>query len=70
MPDDTPLDPADVTVVAAMENEARPVRRWYRSCAWCRGGIGLAEMGAPPHPVAFSVGLAGGFDPSSPRAPW
>lgn len=58
------LDPTQVTVVAAMENEARPVRRLVPQLRLLRAGIGLAEMGEPPTtPVAFSVGLAGGFDP-------
>jgi hypothetical protein len=59
------LDPDDVTVVAAMENEARPVRRLLPQLRLVRAGIGLAEMARPPAtPVVFSVGLAGGFDPS------
>jgi hypothetical protein len=65
MPDQhAPLDPDDVTVVAAMENEARPIRRLVPQLRLVKAGIGLAEMGGPPvTPVAFSVGLAGGFDP-------
>lgn len=58
------LDPNDVTVVAAMENEARPLRRLVPQLRLLRAGIGLAGMDEPPAtPVAFSVGLAGGFDP-------
>ena len=58
------LDPDDVTVVAAMANEARPVRRLVPQLRLLRAGIGLADMHEPPAtPVAFSVGLAGGFDP-------
>ena len=65
MPDaHSTLDPREVTVVTAMENEARPIRRLVPQLRLVRAGIGLAEMGAPPTtPVAFSVGLAGGFDP-------
>jgi hypothetical protein len=59
-----PLNPDDVTVVAAMENEARPVRRLVPQLRLVKGGIGLAQLGDQPlTPVAFSVGLAGGFDP-------
>jgi hypothetical protein len=59
------LDPDDVTVVAAMENEARPLRRLVPQLRLVKAGIGLAAMGsAPLTPVAFSVGLAGGFDPA------
>jgi adenosylhomocysteine nucleosidase len=58
------LDPDDVTVVAAMANEARPLRRLVPQLRLLRAGIGLADMAEPPStPVAFSVGLAGGFDP-------
>jgi hypothetical protein len=58
------LDPGDVTVVAAMENEARPVRRLAPQLRLIRAGIGLANMTGPlSTSVAFSVGLAGGFDP-------
>ena len=58
------LDPDDVTVVAAMANEARPVRRLAPELRLVQAGIGLADLGAPPTTrVAFSVGLAGGFDP-------
>ncbi|MDQ6846850.1 MAG: hypothetical protein M3019_04610 [Candidatus Dormibacteraeota bacterium] len=59
------LDPDDVTVVAAMANEARPLRRLLPQLRLVEAGIGLADLGAPPStPVAFSVGLAGGFDPN------
>jgi hypothetical protein len=59
-----PLNPNDVTVVAAMENEARPVRHLVPQLRLVKGGIGLAHLAEPPtSPVAFSVGLAGGFDP-------
>ncbi len=66
MPDHpAPLDPDEVTVVTAMENEARPVRRLVPQLRLVHAGIGLAYMGAPPvTPVAFSVGLAGGLDPA------
>ncbi|MBJ7594377.1 MAG: hypothetical protein JF886_05840, partial [Candidatus Dormibacteraeota bacterium] len=58
------LDPDDVTVVAATANEARPVRRLVPQLRLVRAGIGLADLGAAPNTqVAFSVGLAGGFDP-------
>jgi hypothetical protein len=58
------LDPDDVTVVAAMANEARPLHRLVPQLRLLRAGIGLADMHEPPStPVAFSVGLAGGFDP-------
>jgi hypothetical protein len=59
-----PLNPSDVTVVAAMENEARPVRRLVPQLRLVKGGIGLAQLGElPASPVVFSVGLAGGCDP-------
>jgi hypothetical protein len=66
MPDaHAPLDPTQVTVVAAMASEARPVRRLVPQLRLVRAGIGLAELESPPvTPVAFSVGLAGGFDPA------
>ncbi len=66
MPDDhSSLRPDDVTVVAAMENEARPVRRLVPGLRLVRGGIGLAELDGPPGTaVVLSVGLAGGLDPS------
>lgn len=65
MPDQhAALDPADVTVVAPMANEARPVHRLVPQLRLLLASIGLAEMHEPPAtPVAFSVGLAGGFDP-------
>ena len=65
MPDEhRSLRPGDVTVVAAMENEARPVRRLVPGLRLVKGGIGLAELEGPPGTaVALSVGLAGGLDP-------
>ncbi len=58
------LDPGDVTVVVALENEARPVRRLVPQVRLVRCGIGLVEMIEPPATtVAFSVGLAGGLAP-------
>ena len=41
----TALDPGDVTVVAAMENEARPLRRLVPQLRLVRAGIGLARHG-------------------------
>ncbi len=58
------LDPDDVTVVAAMANETRPLRRLVPRLRIVQAGIGLADLtAAPSTPVTFSVGLAGGFDP-------
>ena len=60
----SPLDPGDVTVVVAMANEARPVRRLVPQLPLVQAGIRLTALAeAPTTPVAFSVGLAGGFDP-------
>ncbi len=61
----SPLDPDDVTMVAAMANEARPLRRLVPGLSLVCAGIGLAAMSAPPSTsVVFSIGLAGGFDPA------
>jgi hypothetical protein len=63
----SPLDPDDVTMVAAMANEAKPLRRLVPGLRLVCAGIGLADMGTPPSTsVVFSVGLAGGFDPALP----
>jgi hypothetical protein len=60
----TALDPDDVTVVAAMENEARPVRRLVPQLRLVKAGIALADLHEPLNtPVVFSVGLAGGLGP-------
>ncbi len=64
-PDRSPFDPRDVTVVAAMENEARPVRELLPQLRLVKAGIGLKALDWESliTPVVFSVGLAGGFDP-------
>jgi hypothetical protein len=59
----SPLDPRDVTVVAAMGVEARPVERRAPQLRMVRGGIGLATLDQSllTTPVVLSVGLAGGL---------
>jgi hypothetical protein len=59
----SPLDPRDVTVVAAMGVEARPVERRSPQLRMVRAGIGLAKLEERllTTPVVLSVGLAGGL---------
>jgi hypothetical protein len=61
----SPLDPGDVTVVAAMGVEARPVRRRVPGLRLVQAGIGLAALDRRllHTPVVLSVGLAGGLTP-------
>jgi adenosylhomocysteine nucleosidase len=59
------LDPRDVTVVAAMGMEARPVMRRAPQLRMVQAGIGLATLDQRllTTPVVLSVGLAGGLTP-------
>jgi Phosphorylase superfamily len=59
----SPLDPRDVTVIAAMGMEARPVARHAPTLRLVRAGIGLAALDRQllTTPVVLSVGLAGGL---------
>jgi hypothetical protein len=58
-----PLDPRDVTVVAAMGVEARPFKRLTPRLRLVRAGIGLATLDRRllTTPVVLSVGLSGGL---------
>jgi Phosphorylase superfamily len=59
----SPLDPRDVTVVAAMGVEARPFTRLTPQLRLVRAGIGLATLDRRllTTGVVLSVGLAGGL---------
>jgi hypothetical protein len=59
----SPLDPRDVTVIAAMGVEARPFARHAPQLRLVRAGIGLATLDPQllTTPVVLSVGLAGGL---------
>jgi hypothetical protein len=61
--DRSPLDPRDVTLVAAMGVEARPMARHVPQLHLVRAGIGLATLDRQllTTPVVLSVGLAGGL---------
>ncbi|MGH7722276.1 MAG: hypothetical protein ACRENL_05500, partial [Candidatus Dormibacteria bacterium] len=58
-----PLDPRDVTVVAALAVEARALARHVPQLRLLRAGIGLAALdsNALTTQVVLSVGLAGGL---------
>lgn len=59
----SPLDPRDVTVIAAMGVEARPIARLAPQVGLVRAGIGLSTLDRQvlTTPVVLSVGLAGGL---------